>query len=225
MVFVGYISVLFTLNTMAFGEEVTKEVAVVDTDDSKKVTISSNVMEWYAATAYDDEGYNFMAKYFLGYSEGVKGDGIKHFDSDHLVNCKPVTISQNYGSDYEFGPYFKDSSLAEAKDNWNTDKDNAKKYNQKFYGADWTSSTVSSNVFDLGDSTYLLVAYGMGSAVGSNEGTNVPVVPFNGLKYTAWQKNDGKTLIIILIQSCLWIIVDVSYSQILKTEVLWGLWF
>lgn len=184
-------SMVFSMNTFAFGEEkVSGNTDAVLLTTGPQKSISSDCFYW---NAIEDEEY--MAKYFLDWEEASEAGEKKHFDSDHLIDGKPVTVSYNYG-DYdaqEAGYDYSNLSYFDRDAAW--EKDNEKKI-WKFKGVKdaYFYGGVSSNVFKLDDTHYLMVAYKLYDWIDLNAGTNVPVVAFNGKKYVDTSKapDNGK---------------------------------
>ncbi len=180
-------SMVFSMNTFAFGgEKVSGNTDAVLLTSGPQKSISSDCFYWNA-----QEDGDYMAKYFLAWDEAHEAGEKKHFDSEHLIDGKPVTISYNYtdGYYYAWEAGYDDSNLAsfDWDEAWEFDPE---KKIYKFKGikdADFYGG-VSSNVFKLDDTHYLMVAYRLDNAFDLNAGTNVPVVAFNGKKYVDTSK-------------------------------------
>ncbi len=175
-------TMVFSMNTFAFGEEKAtgKTEAVLLTSGPQK-SISSDCFYW---NAIEDEEY--MSSYFNGWQEAIPAGEKKHFDSDHLIDGKPVTVSYNYGDDWSYGEHGTSSRVS----NWlriRQPEPDKKTVTYEYMCSDFDAG-VSSNVFKLDGTHYLMVAYRLEGFPELNKGTNVPVAVFNGKKYVDTSK-------------------------------------
>ncbi len=186
-------SMVLTMNTVAFGEETAAEEPVFEVLTDEK-SASSNCYYW---TAYEDP---WMAKCFVGYSQGGESSPTLTAKSDHIVNGTPVAISENQGGGKSLAEYYG-RYIAYAHNFYN-DKDELTGFGAHFYDG------VSSNVFKLDETHYLMVAYRLINSINLNANTRVPVVPFNGLHYldvskTAYKRGVDKNNCTIAVEASL----------------------
>ncbi len=175
-------AMVFSMNTAVFGEEKAEVPAVLDTEDGP--SLSANVMTWHAYDWDRKTGQNLMAGYFVGLGDITEN---KTATSDHIVDGTviPVSATQSDGynsTDFEGSVYYY-GGLADIYNKVEIPEKGKMKIIG--YGIDGWDYSVSSNVFELGNDAYLIVAYGFTAQTRglNHNGSNIPVVMFNGKKY------------------------------------------